>query len=107
MTEILDVFTLIIALAVAGFAFYVMVRLPTGRDPRPVIPILVLAIAFFALRLPAVMDWEDLYTKPRDIAWRCWYLVSFLELGLVLRTLNRPRDECGPGGASAAKRGRT
>lgn len=104
MTKLMDIFTLAASLSVAAYSFYIMWRLPKGRDSRALAPIMALALAFFALRLSAVMEWEDLFTKSRDIAWRCWYLALFVELGLVLRTLGRPRDECGIGGASAVKR---
>lgn len=104
MTRILDFIGLAMALVTALVLLYIMFKWPPGRDPRPMAPALALAVAFFFLKLPLVMDWEIMFPKERDYAWKIWYIVVFANSMLFAYLQGRRRDDAGPGGACAVKR---
>jgi hypothetical protein len=103
----LDTLSLLAALCTALYTVFIMIKWPPGRDPRPMAPLLALALAFIVLKMHPYMGWEDAYGKLRDYAWRGWYIVAFIEFILLIRLFGRRRDGCGVGAASAViKKGR-
>lgn len=106
MMRILDIVGILAALVSAIFAVVIMVRWPPGRDPRPIAPILALALAFIVLKLHPVMGWLDAYNETRDLAWRLWHITVFANLIIFTYLYGRRRTNEGVGGACAATRGR-
>ncbi len=105
LTFVLDTICLAAALITALYTIFIMIKWPPGRDPRPMAPLLALAIAFIVLKMHPYMGWEDAYGKLRDYAWRGWYIITFIEFLLLIRLFGRRRDSCGVGAACAVKRG--
>lgn len=104
MSKVLDCMGLAAAVFAAIFLIYIMVKWPPGRDPRPMAPALALAIAFFFLKLPLVMDWEIAFVKEREYAWKIWFIVVFANIVLFAYLYGNRLADKGLGGPCAVKR---
>lgn len=105
LSTVLDSIALFAAFCTAVYTIVIMIKWPPGRDPRPMAPLLALAVAFIALKLRPYFGAEVRYEALWDYAWSGWYTVTFVELVLLIRLFGRQRNGCGVGACCAVKRG--